>query len=146
MKSLYSKILEVQSKIGYVRKEKAGDMKFRIMPLQKTLSVCLPIMQELGLILLPGQTSNLWSQTNTKKMKDYEKLEYQATLTRSFTIADTESGESFSFQISSSAIAFDQHYGQSAETNALNKAYKVNQNKTGLARTAFEQALEQLVN
>ena len=29
---------------------------------------------------------------------------------------------------------------------ALNKAYKVNQNKTGLARTAFEQALEQLVN
>jgi glutamate dehydrogenase/leucine dehydrogenase len=29
---------------------------------------------------------------------------------------------------------------------ALNKAYKVNQNKIGLARTAFEQALEQLVN
>jgi glutamate dehydrogenase/leucine dehydrogenase len=29
---------------------------------------------------------------------------------------------------------------------ALNKAYKVNQNKTGLARTAFQQALEQLVN
>ena len=29
---------------------------------------------------------------------------------------------------------------------ALNKAYKDNQNKTGLARTAFEQALEQLVN
>jgi glutamate dehydrogenase/leucine dehydrogenase len=29
---------------------------------------------------------------------------------------------------------------------ALNKAYKVNQNRIGLARTAFEQALEQLVN
>ena len=29
---------------------------------------------------------------------------------------------------------------------ALNKTYKSNQNKTGLARTAFEQALEQLVN
>jgi len=29
---------------------------------------------------------------------------------------------------------------------ALNKAYKVNQNKTGLARTAFQQALVQLVN
>jgi hypothetical protein len=29
---------------------------------------------------------------------------------------------------------------------ALNKTYKLNQNKTGLARTAFEQALEQLIN
>ena len=29
---------------------------------------------------------------------------------------------------------------------ALNKTYKTNQNKTGLARTAFEQALEQLLN
>jgi glutamate dehydrogenase/leucine dehydrogenase len=29
---------------------------------------------------------------------------------------------------------------------ALQKTYKINQHKTGLARTAFEQALEQLVN
>lgn len=78
-----------------------------------------------------------------------EKADSTITLIPDF-IANCGMARVFAYLMSNDLdVLSDQGIFQDTSTTiqvALNKVYKVNQNKTGLARTAFEQALDQLVN
>lgn len=109
-KAIYKKLLEIQKAVVGLTKDAKGNAGDYVSG-NKILSIVRPMMDRLGLVLIPEVVDSSFEPT-TYMTKSGEKKEMFCRLVLQFTWVDAESGDSVSHQWASTGMnGFDKGYG-----------------------------------